>query len=97
MYSNKPFDGHVFMSSDQLYQLGAHWRQAQRLEQSVMAVCEEINDLTMPPVMLEEIQPWLVLLTTISEQATQFRETVGPLIGPDSQFGSQQQGEDNGI
>jgi len=97
MSSNKPFDGHVFMSSDQLYQLGAHWRMADRLEQSVLAVCEEINDLTMPPVMLEEIQPWLVLLTVMADQATQNREAVSPLIGPDSQFGSQQQGEENGI
>ena len=47
--------------------------------------------------MLEEIQPWLVLLSSMSETATGVRETVRPLIGPESQFGSQQQGEDNGI
>ena len=62
-----------------------------------MTVCEAIHEMTMPPVMLEEIQPWLILLSSMSETATGVRELVRPLIGPESQFGSQQQGEDNGI
>lgn len=97
MSSAESFDGHVSMTSLQLYQLGAHWRQAERLEQVTMTVCEAIHEMTMPPVMLEEIQPWLVLLSAMSETATGVRETVRPLIGPESQFGPQQQGEDNGI
>jgi hypothetical protein len=90
--------GDYGLSNDDLYRLGAHWRQAERLEQVTMTVCEAIHEMTMPPVMLEEIQPWLILLSSMAEQSRKIRESVAPIIGPESVFNqSQQTGEDNGI
>ena len=90
--------GDYGLGNDDLYRLGAHWRQVERLEQVTMTVCEAIHEMTMPPVMLEEIQPWLILLSSMAEQSRSIRESVAPIIGPESVFNqSQQTGVDNGI
>ena len=90
--------GDYGLSNDDLYRLGAHWRQSDRLETTVVSVCEAIHEMTMPAILLEEIQPWLVLLSAMADQSKEIRESVAPIIGPESVFNqSQQTGEDNGI